>query len=313
MTVRLYTSSDASHPVLNGTAGSLNALLLACLVNGYGSLPGAGWTSPYSNAGTQERVFLVAGANPAYLRVQDNGQSAGGLKEARLFGYETMSAYDTGTGLFPTAVQRATGYCIRKSATADSTERAWWLLADEQRFYLFNTSGDVANTVYMAMFGALRSYKTNDAYAFQISGRLVENVATYTTTQELANYRHPSIANTGSLYFMRSYTAVGSSTVGGQLTDSAKAANTAGAYAGAGGMTYPNPSDGGLYLARTYLNEANVARGELPGIWNPLHSRPLSHGDTFTGVEGLTGRTFLCLWTTTGGCLFLETSNTWDV
>lgn len=313
MPVTLYASTDASAPVLNGTAGSLNALLLACLVNGYGSKSAAGWSSPYSNAGTQERVFLTAGSPNAYWRVQDNGQSAGGLREARLFGYETMSAYDTGTGLFPTAAQRSTGYCLRKSASADSVARAWWLLADASRCYFLNTSGDLANTVYLVLFGAFKSYKPNDAYAFQISGRLAENVATYTTSQELSNYRYPSIATTGSLYFMRSYTAVGGSTIGGQLTDSAKAANTGGAYAGAGGMTYPNPADGGLYLAKTYLNETNVIRGELPGIWAPLHNRPLNHLDTFSGVEGLTGRTFLCLHTATGGCLFLETSDTWDV
>lgn len=312
MTVRLYASTDASAPVLNGQADSLNALLLACLVDGYGSQPAAGWTSPYYDSASKTRVFKTAGSPSAYLQVLDNGQSAGGLKEARLFGWETMSAYNAGAGQFPTTAQRANGYCIRKSATADTTARAWWVLADDRRFYFFVTSGDLANTVFMALFGAFQSYKPGDNYAFAISGRLVENVATYTATQELCNYRYPSIATTGSLYLARSYTGVGGSVAGGQLTDSAKAASTAGAFSGAAGITFPNPADGGLYLAKTYINETNVARGELPGIWNALHARPINHLDTFTGTEGLSGRDFLCLWTTTGGCVVLETSDTWD-
>lgn len=313
MTVRLYASTNASAPVLTGQANSLNNLLLACLVNGYDSQPGAGWTSPYYDDTSKTRVFLTAGSPNACLQVQDNGQSAGGTREARIFGYETMSAYNTGSGLFPTAAQRANGYCIRKSATTDATARAWWLLADDKRFYFFNTSGDLASTVFMTMFGAFKSYKPNDAYAFQIMGRLAENVATYTATQELCNARYPSIATTGNINLMRSYTGVGSGVLGGQITDSSKAAVTATAFAGASGMTYPNPADGGLYLAKTWINEANALRGELPGIWNPLHNRPLNHSDTFTGVEGLESREFLCLWTSTGGCLFVEISDTWDV
>lgn len=313
MTVRAYASTDDSHPVLTGTAGSLNALLLACLVNGYGSKPGAGWTAPYSNPATQEQVFLVAGANPAYLRIQDNGQSAGGLREARFFGYETMSAYNSGTGLFPSAAQRANGYCVRKSASADSTERAWWLLADESRLYLFIINGDVSGQCSLAMFGKFKSYKLNDPYNFQISGRLYENSISYSSSNEATSFRYAAINTTGSLYFMRSYTGIGGATVGGMTTDTAKTATSSSIFAGAGSLIYPNPADGGLYLAKTYLNEANVLRGELPGLWTPLHSRPINHLDTFTGVEGLTGRDFLCLWTAAGGCLFLETSDTWDV
>jgi hypothetical protein len=43
MTVKIYKSTDANAPVLYpNTVGSLNALLKAVLVDGYGSQTGAG-------------------------------------------------------------------------------------------------------------------------------------------------------------------------------------------------------------------------------------------------------------------------------
>lgn len=45
MTVRVYTSLDTGAPVLSGTQfARVRQILLACLVNGYGSKPAAGWT-----------------------------------------------------------------------------------------------------------------------------------------------------------------------------------------------------------------------------------------------------------------------------
>lgn len=313
MPVNFYASTDPEAPTLAGQADSLNNLLKSCLVDGYGAKVPAGWTSPYYDSTFRQRVFLTAGIPRAYIAVRDGGAGTAVAREARLFGYETMSAWNQGAGLFPSVAQRANGYFARKSATLDATARNWFLVADGRRFYLFMESGDVPGTVSMVMFGAFRSYKPNDDYAFQIMGRLVEGATTYTTTQELCNARYPSIATTGNITLMRSYDGVGSGAWGGQITDSSKAAATATAFAGASGMTYPNPVDGGLYLAKTWINETNALRGELPGIWNPLHNRPINHGDTFTGVEGLESREFICLWTSTGGCLFVEISDTWDV
>jgi predicted chitinase len=39
-----YMSTDAGAPVLDGNAGSMNTVLRAILVNGYGAKPAAGWT-----------------------------------------------------------------------------------------------------------------------------------------------------------------------------------------------------------------------------------------------------------------------------
>jgi hypothetical protein len=49
----IYRYTDTSAPTVNGTAGSLITLLQACLVTGYGSKSGAGWTAQGWNTSTQ--------------------------------------------------------------------------------------------------------------------------------------------------------------------------------------------------------------------------------------------------------------------
>lgn len=312
MTVRIYKSTDASAPILNGTTGSLEALLNVCLVTGYGSQAGAGWTSPYYDAASKTRVFKVAGDPTAYLQVKDAGPGAGSFREARIRGYEAMSDYQTGSGLFPTAAQYANGMYVRKSSTLDATAREWVIAADERRIYAFFYPGDAAFVASHWLFGAMQSDKPNDLYPFVISGRIVENIGTLTVTQEISEIRNATLAATGAGYLMRSYTGVGTAQVIGFYGDSARslAANTT--HGGTSGIVYPCPSDGGLYMGKTFVNELNVPRGTLPGIWVPCHNKPLYNGDVFDGVEGLIGRSFLVA-TCGAGQLFLETSDTWDV
>src|SRR5262245_48942529 len=115
----LYRSTDASAPVLTGQVGTLITLLDACLVSGYGSKAAPGWTKPYTltNAGAFKHG---SGSRSMYLHVDDNCTPTGLARDAGSFCWETMSAYNTGTGQFPTVAQRATGLYWRKSATADA-------------------------------------------------------------------------------------------------------------------------------------------------------------------------------------------------
>lgn len=312
MTVRIYKDTDNSAPVLNGTTGTLEALLNACLVTGYGSQAGAGWTSPYYDAASKTRVFQVAGAPTAFLQVKDAGPGAGSFREARICGYEAMSSALAGSGLFPTAAMRANGLFVRKSSSLDATARAWVIAADDRRVYGFFYPGDTANVGSHWLFGAMQSDKPNDLYPFVISGRILENVGTLTATQEISEIRNANVSATGAGYLMRSYTGVGSAPIIGFYSDSARGVDSNGGHAGATGMAYPCPADGGLYMGRTFVNEANVHRGSLPGLWTPCHVRPLANGDTFDGVEGMVGRSFQVMMVGAGQ-LFLETSDTWDI
>ena len=80
----IYTSADSGSVVLNGTSGSLIALLDQCLVSGSASKPGAGWTKPFANSsnfgcwtqGTGSRMTLFINDSAP------NTQSVAQIREA---------------------------------------------------------------------------------------------------------------------------------------------------------------------------------------------------------------------------------------
>ena len=91
MPVTLYLSSDDQAPVL--TNANLSVILKACLVTGYGSKTGAGWTLPYEDAAQNTRVFAPkqSGELDSYLRIKDNGSG-----KADIHAYREMTGIDTG-------------------------------------------------------------------------------------------------------------------------------------------------------------------------------------------------------------------------
>ena len=315
-TTTIYASTDASAPVLTGAVGSLVALLNACLVAGYGAKSGAGWTRPYN--ASNDSVFLSGGTNPKYLNVLDNAESAGGAKEARASGFETMSAISTGTGQFPTTTQSATGICIRKSSTADGTARPWILVATNSTFYLFIQNGDyTAPMCHGFMFGDFNSYKAGgDAYGTIIIGKQIENDAT--STNERLAYANVGI-NGGAItghYVDRNYTGIGSSIAAQKYVDGSKTALTSSTMGSAGAyILYPNAPDGGLMVCPVYIAQTvggnYVQRGYLYGLWNPLHAQPLNHLDTISCSGAMAGKTLMAINVANSGQVLIETSSTW--
>ncbi|MDD5247528.1 MAG: hypothetical protein PHY45_00985 [Rhodocyclaceae bacterium] len=327
----LYKSTDPSAPVLTGSAGALISVLDACLVNGYGSQAAAGWTKPYS--GTNKAVYRMgtSGNTGFYLNIQDNAPVSG--RDARAWGYEVASAQDTGTGQFPTTSQLSTGVFIRKSNTADSTARAWYLLADSSCFYLFIESGDFVTPTHCTSFafGDFYTYKSGDAYNCAIYGRVTENSSSVNidnlpVLQGLYANTTLCSGTFAGHYLARSWTGLGSSVNFSKHTSAvASATSFANTCAGSwyvNNVPYPNGPDGSLLLAPIWIGHNNAVRGYLKGLWAPGHYKPLAHGDTFSGTGAMAGKSFLALWvkgfdTNTSndaysGQMILETSNTWS-
>lgn len=312
----IYRSTDTSAPVLTGQVGSLITLLDACLVNGYGSKAAAGWSKPYT--GTNSADYQQGGSG-FYLEVNDNGPGTGGAREARIRGYEVMTAFNTGTGLFPTSAQLSAGDVIRKSATADGTARAWKLFADDRTFYLFILSGDAAGIYISTMFGDIFSYLAGDNYKCAIMGRTTETAAgppAASTDNFGSNAAFGS--SVAGHYIARTYTGFGTSTTIGKSVDAIKSGNTSsGAFVGP--VPFPNPIDGGLYISPVTVHEAPVIgiRGVLRGLWQGIHPlASFSDGDTFDGQGTYATRSFEIVKTTTGQTganqyMVLETTE-WD-
>lgn len=330
MTMRIYKSTDASAPTLQGVVGgayssgwadgSLLNLLDKVLVTGYGSQTAAGWTRSFT--GTSKGVFKQGAGCGFYIRVLDDGTLTAGAREASFYGEETASDVDTGTGLFPTAAQQSTGLKMRKSDTADTTQRQWIIFADAKTFYLFVIP---SGTYYAGMaFGDFFSFKSGDAYNCMAIGRITSAAVDTTTNETLDMVNAGSMASTTDTghYFARAYSQGGTAVNFEKRGASFAQMTAAGAMASAASLVYPNSPDSGLYIGRVYVHDnlsapASHVRGYLRGLWALQHAGnqvPMEYD--FAGVGTIAGRTFRVLGMRTGnnanGRYTVETSDTWD-
>lgn len=315
MTVRLYQWDDAGAPTLNGTAGSLISILDACLVNGYGSKPAAGWSKPFS--GTNAAAYRAGGGTQSYLDVVDTSTTA-----TKLRGFVTMTALGAGSDPFPTVAQASAGSYFYKSAD-ETTARPWVLVADSKRFYLFGASAQTTaegmqassnlSTNHAMFFGDIVSYAPSDSY----SATLIASASSGPTSSMFGAVDPGGDATSLGHYIARDYTKTGSS-----LNCCKTASGRANANAlGFAGGSYPSPVHGGIDLEPVFVSEpaTRATRGHMPGLWNPIHTRPGTPMDTFTGKAGtpIAGKTFIILpvvysSTSSNGHCCLEISDTWE-
>ena len=322
MTTTIYKWTDASAPSLSGSVGSLTALLSACLVDGYGAKVNAGWTKPFT--GTNGASFLQGtGSNGFYVNVNDNAPGTGGARNARVRGYETMTAFDTGTNLFPTAAQFANGLFVRKSTTADTTIREWLVAADSRTFYVFVRTADVAQNWVGWYFGEFYSFKpTTDNFRTGLWAGSAENSFDATTDplygSSITLGTTTGVSGSGRS-LARSYTGVAGAVSGS--TTSVIIDRPLGIGGAAGTIVYTNAADNKEYLYPLRITENSAAttgsmRGRFRGLWGWSHpTNTVADGDTFSGSGDLAGRTFVALkfWgTSTNAVLIIETSSTWD-
>lgn len=303
MAVTVYRSTDASAPVLSGSANALIAVLDACLVNGYGSKAAAGWTKAYSgtNKASYRQGSPSVGVPPIryYLDVDDTGPGTSTTKEARIRGYETMTAVGTGTNAFP-----ASNICARKSAATGATTRAWTIIADETTLYMFVDTGDVASTYFSWGFGEYYSYVSADQYKCFILGRFENNaLVTGGGLAGVSNTTSRSISASSAFNCARPFTGVGTPTANTRTTPFSNVGSGGSACgimsSGAGGVPFPNPVDGGIFLAPVNIwtqpsGGSFGLHGQHRGLYDCAHgSTPFSDGDTFDGVGAYAGRSFM--------------------
>ncbi len=269
---------------------------------------GSGWTKPFPD-GTNVAVYKQpAGTNGFYMRIDDN--STGNI--ARILGYETMTNVSTGLNSFPTTIQLTGGGHVMKSEATTTSERPWIVVTGGGMFYMFlnfdnNATWSNANGI---AFGDIKSYKAGggDTYGTLIIGNA--------GPQYTSNYMYQlvtSIAQVANGHWLaRTWTGAGSSVAVGKVSDSPK---TKGTSIGVDGMTYPSPIDGGIYVSPIWITEPSpvmAVRGELPGLWCPLHARPLGTGDVWSPVTGpLSGKMFEAINLYSSAQIFVEISDTW--
>ena len=326
MTVRVYRSTDASAPVLSGTAGALISVLDAVLVNGYGAQVAAGWTKPFS--GTNLAAYRQGtGSNNFYLKVRDDAPTT--AQGGQIRGFETMTtvtATDSsadGTGPFPTVTQSALGLFIRKSSVADASQRAWIIIADARTFYMFVLTGDATAGYYSTMFGEIYSFKTSDPYRCAIASR--SDSAGLQSNELFGTMPVSGVGITLAGHFLArdasgTAGAILSGALGNTACNGGGAGNAPGFSNSANSLGMKNVTDHKVYMFPIRVNHiqgGNTVRGRYRGLWQAGHERiTLSDGDTFTGSGSLAGKTFMVVKTigtaALPGVLCLEISDTWD-
>jgi hypothetical protein len=259
---------------------------------------GKGWSKVFS--GTNKAVYRAPQGNRFYLRVDDTGATGA---TARVRGHVTMSDVDTGTEQWPSVEA-----FWPRSDTADASARQWFVIADEKLAYVYvNRSTNLITPLGdLYMFGDTPSLIPGDAYCTHTVGPIsaAGNVMSAILSTVSASSGHWSARHASQ--------AAGASGWG-------KIANygRTGGVMGSGNFTYPYPGLPGsaLLMERMLMVNAtpNVIRSVVPGLWAAAHSRPLAHGDTFSGAAGtyLAGRSFISLWAQSSGAFIVETSDTW--
>lgn len=252
-------------------------------------VPPLGWAKPFSGTNKAAYRSQELSATGLYLRIDDTGAPQGeGAKSARARGYETLADIDSGTGLFPAVSQMSTGIVIGKSDALSTVPVDWILVGDGFEFHFFNRH--VPNCpikVYQQFhFGDFKSEMLSDAFGCLIYGSTGYATSWAYEGTEAHNIVYGPAAPQPGHYIARAYTQLG-----GAMPASKVGNHTLGGTAiGHGVLTYPSPHNNGLYVAPLFLVDTSVLRGQLVGLWQPLHLRPLTDGVALPRLNSPIGR-----------------------
>ena len=272
----------------------------------------AGWTEPYTPSTTNISCFKQGGGNGFYFNIDETA-----VQLSRVVGFESMTACNVtnGTAAFPTNTQFSGGLYWNRSDASSTATRAWIIIATDRHLYLHinatNSTSTTANDSMLAGMIDLKSYRTSDGFATLMMGGASAPVTT--NSIGMITITNPATSIVGH-FITRPYTQIGSSTMAGKnAIDSIK--GTGVNLASAPSYGFPCPVDNGLWMSkiRAYDTTSGVPRGELPGLWDPMHLRPLVHLDTMAGSGDLAGKTFITLSGYPAAQCFIETSNTWSI
>ena len=255
-----------------------------------------GWGQAFAGTNTAAYKSLAPEATGCYLRLDDTGTN-----NARCVGYEFMGDIDSGQGSFPTIGQQPGGLYCPKSATADSTPRAWLLIGDARALYFCPATGGVPGNHEAYFFGDINSYKSGDAYSCVIG---MPDTNAYTNSGSPAP---GSIAislrysDDKPPYIARSHTGLGGAQGCARVGVLNISANQA--YSGTNGYSgyttdpFPNTANNGLIFCPVMCHTGGGFRGEFPGI---AHVPQNCYGlfttlDVVLGTGALAGKKALAL------------------
>lgn len=255
--------------------------------------PQSDWKKVYG--ATNQAVYRsdnVQGTG-AYFKIDDTVATY-----ARITGYESMSAIDTGTGQFPTTAQLSGGGYLHRSSSSSATAVRYRIACDEL-FVLLCITG---NTASAGIGYGASSRGFGDPIALSPSGdpwgAIISAMGTTSngnTATGSLDTQSTSGLTSGFVVSPRSISGLGSCVV----------LNPA-AYSGSGTSGYndtfgnvPSAVDGRVRVSKMYVRESTTyspPRADVPGMLFLPHYGVLSSfadGDTMLGSGALEGRRLL--------------------
>ena len=271
---KIYRYDDTNAPVVNGQRGSAISLLKACLVDGYGDKPAAGWTMPYSDA-AGKAVFR---GNPYtgtgfYLQLDNTGTSS---NIVLINAYENMTDVSTGVKRFIDGSSPILNLGLSTSTTTNTTPRPWILFADDRFFILCiwqaTTLSQFASNMTdrtgidggysrVTIFGDGIPLQSSDSFfCLLLPGKTSDFALPLQESGSSGSYIYVARDSAGDENKQCSLT-----TGGGPLCISA--------YGPLYHDNLPTRVAGQEIVSRPYINDGKVytMRGYLPGLWLACH------------------------------------------
>ncbi len=271
----------------------------------------AGWAKAFTGTNLAAYKANAAEATGCLLRVDDTGTT-----NARVRGFEAMSDVSTGTGLFPSAVQFASGLWWAKSNAASAAARPWRVFADDRGFYLFVKNQDTAAESIGYYFGDILSLKSNDPYACALRANAVDRSATGAGSFG-DDFVYADLSNSqDGLYLARGANTLGGSVVH-YMAPVLNLPRISNYIAGSVGLTYPSPTDNGLMLSPCMIYTTSAYRGYFPGLnYTPqAAASSFATGDIVAGSGAMTGKkvSAVRMGANTGnaGVVFMDHTSDW--
>ncbi len=276
----VYRYDDPNAPVLSGTKGSMINLLTKCLVDGYGEKEPAGWTKEFSNVDDTLTAFRndPETGTGAFLSIDEASAAA---HQFYFQGYEVMTSEADGTSGFFTSKSLVT-----KSNAANTSARAWLMVASNKLIYLF---------IYNAT-ATLTGYPNGEMFIFGDFTKLAEEGFNAAIGRGNGDWDHIY-----GLFVNHGFGAGGTGHIMTPRNDAGESSSTI-LWSGATGIvqaagqqfaSYGSVFDGErLILARPMMGTSGrqSPRGYFPGFFFPMHLYDsLSLGQVVT----VSGGTFL--------------------
>lgn len=313
MAFTLYQHTDPGAPPIDGLPGSLQAMLYACLVTGYGAKPAAGWTRSWLDTGGNKAIFKPNDPQDAFFYFHDDSPNAYGGREATFWMGNTHDAAGNLTNKAPHNLGYTAGWCCHKSDLANATARPWKLYADGKTAILFIDSEDYPGEWRPYVWGKAVALSPVEAFPWLCTGKNVHasptQVASYYPL--LIHDEFPNTYNGASTPFYADGAATALPLQCAWL-DALKPVVGPSSPDGWGAGA-PGPRTGILPLWDGLLVHDREPRLKLRGLTLAYSASAIADGDTFSATVGGVLRTFIQCRLPGASALLVETSDTLDL